>query len=80
MHSIENYNENYYMYVQCSQQLRRTADEKFKIEAESYLSFTLCEENQSMYSQNLLLFWRDQGNNFPTLHVLAALFLAMSSG
>ena len=35
MHCIENYNENYY--VQSSQQLRRTADEKFKIEAESYI-------------------------------------------
>ena len=66
MHSIENYNENYY--VQCSQQLG-TADKKFKIEAESYLS--LCEEKQSMYSQNSLLFWRDYGNNFPTLQVFA---------
>jgi len=64
VHSIENYNENYY--VQCSQQLG-TADKKFKIEAESYLS--LCEEKQSMYSQNPLLFWRDHGNNFPTLQV-----------
>jgi len=27
-----------------TQQFRRTADEKFKIEVESYLSFTLCEE------------------------------------
>ena len=53
------------------QQLRRTADEKFKIEAESYLSLTLCEETQSMYSQNSLLFWRDYGNNFPTLQVFA---------
>jgi len=70
VHCIEYY-ENYY--VQCSQQLRRTADEKFKIEAESYLSFTLCEENQSMYWQNSLLFWRDHGNNFPTLQVLAGL-------
>jgi len=66
--------------VQCSQQLRRTVDEKFKIEAESYLSFTLCEEKQSIYSQNPLLFWRDHGNNFPTLQVLAGLFLGMSAG
>jgi len=73
VHSIKNYNE-------CSQQLRRTADEKFKIEAESYLSFTLCQENQSMYSQNPLLFWRDHGNNFPTLQVLAGLFLGMLAG
>ena len=72
MHSIENYNENYY--VQCSQQLRRTADEKFKI------SFTLCEEKQSTYSQNPLLFWRDHGNNFSTLQVLAGLSLGMSVG
>jgi len=78
VHFIENYNENYY--VQCSQQLRRTADEKFKIEAESYLSFTLCEEEQSTYSQNLLLFWRDHGNDFPTLQVLAGLSLRMSVG
>ena len=78
MHSIENYNENYY--VQCSQQLRKTADEKFKIEAESYLSITLCEVNQCMYSQNPLLFWRDHGNNFPTLQVLAGLSLGMSAG
>jgi len=78
VHSIENYNENYY--VQCSQQLRRTADEKFRIEAESYLSFTLCEVNQSTYSQNPLLFWRDHGNNFPTLQVLAGLSLGISAG
>ena len=69
MHSIENYNENYYVYMQCSQQLRRTADKKFKIEAESYLSLTLCEEKQSTYSQNPLLFCKDHGNNFPTLQV-----------
>ena len=75
VHSIENYNENYY--VQCSQQLRRTADEKFKIEAESYLPFTLCEEKQS--AQNPLLFWRDHRNNFPTLQVLAGLSLGMSA-
>ena len=66
-------------YVQCSQPLR-TADEKFKIEAESYRSFALCEENQSTYSQNPLLFWRDHGNNFSTLQVLAGLFLGMSAG
>jgi len=66
--------------MQCSQQLRRTADEKFKIEAESYLSFTLCEEKQSMYSHNPLLFLRDHGNNFLTLQVLAGLFLGMSAG
>jgi len=78
VHSIGNYHENYY--VQCSQQLRRTAHEKFNIEAESYLLFTLCEENQSMYSQNPLLFWRDHRNNFPTLQVLAGLFLGMSAG
>ena len=51
-----------------------------KIEAESYLLFTLCEENQSVYSQNPLLFWRDNGKNFPTLQVLAGLFLGMSTG
>ena len=72
---MENYNENYY--VQCSQQLRRTADEKF-IEAESYFLITLCEENQSMYSQNPLLFWGDHGNNFPTLQVLAGLMAVES--
>jgi len=60
--------------------VKKTADEKFKIEAESYLSITLCEENQCMYSQNPLLFWRDLGNNFRTLQVLAGLFLGMSAG
>ena len=77
---IENYNENYY--VQCCQQLRRTADEKFKIEDESYLPFILCEEKQSTYSQsqNPLLFWRDHGNNLSTLQVLAGLSLGMSAG
>jgi len=78
VHSIENYNEN--NYEQCSQQLRRTADKKFNIEAESYLSFSFCEENQSMYSQSPLLFWRNHGNNFLTLHVLANYFLGMSAG
>jgi len=67
-------------YDSTTQQLRRIADEKFKIEAESYLSFTICEENQSMYSQNPLLFWRDHGSNYPTLQLTASLFLEVSAG
>ena len=31
-------------------------------------------------SQNPLMFWRDHGNNFPTLQVLAGLFHGMSAG
>ena len=62
-----------------TQQFRRTADEKFKIEVESSFVYSL-RRKKSTDSQNPLLIWRDHGSNFPTLQLLASLFLGMSAG
>jgi len=78
VHSIENYIDNYY--VQCSQQLRRTEDEKFKIEAESYLSFTLCEENSPRTRRIRCYSGATTGITFRRCRYFAGLSLGMSAG
>jgi hypothetical protein len=60
---------------------RRTTEERVRIEAESYLAYSIADADLlSKYSQDPLLFWSEHGSSYPTLQQLAALFLGMSAG
>jgi len=58
-----------------------TTDERVRIEAESYLAYNVCDPGLlSKYSQNPLLFWKENGSSYAILSQLASLFLGMSAG
>jgi len=65
----------------CYTTTRKTTDERVRIETESYLSYTVCDPDlHALYSQNPLLFWKDNGASYPLLKQLAIFFLGMSAG
>ena len=58
-----------------------TTDERVRIEADSYLSYNVCDlDLQSKYLQNPLLFWKKHGSSYAILNQLASLFLGISAG
>ena len=65
--------------MQCSQQLRRTADEKFNRGWELSFVYSLWRKTVHVLAASAAVLER-HGNNFPTLQVLAGFFLGMSAG
>ena len=46
-----------------------TTDERVRIEADSYLSYNVCDlDLQSKYLQNPLLFWKKHGSSYAILN------------
>lgn len=57
------------------------SEKRIRIEIESYMAYGVSSpEKKALYSQNPLLFWKENGNSYPILQHLAALYLGMSAG